>query len=344
MFVRSNLQLVTWNSGGSMSEITRWGILGTGRIAGLFATGLASAPGAALVAVGSRTQETADTFGDRFNIPRRHASYEALAADSDVDVIYVSTPHTRHAENTLLCLNAGKAVLCEKPFALNARQAEEMVALAHAKNRFLMEAMWSRYYPAMVEARRLLKEGAIGEPRLLAADLGFRSTVGPEHRLLNPALGGGALLDVGVYPVSLASMIFGEPTTVTSQAQLGKTGVDEQAGIVLGYEDGQFSVLYTSIQVSTLHEATVMGTAGTLRIGLDWHKPNQLTLLRAGQAPDVIALPFAGNGYNYEAAEVMACLRDGKTESAVMPLDESLGIMRTLDTLRGQWGLRYPDE
>jgi predicted dehydrogenase len=327
-----------------MAQITRWGILGTGRIAGLFATGLASAPGAALIAVGSRTQEAADAFGDRFNIPRRHASYEALAADPDVDVIYVSTPHTRHAENTLLCLNAGKAVLCEKPFALNARQAEEMVALARAKNLFLMEAMWSRYYPAMVEARRLLKEGAIGEQRMLAADLGFRSTVGKEHRLRNPALGGGALLDVGVYPVSFASMIFGEPKTITSQATLGETGVDEQVGIVLGYDDGQFAVLYTSIQVSTLHEATVMGTEGTMRIGLDWHKPTQLTLLRAGQAPDIIALPFEGNGYNYEAVEVMACLHDGKTESAVMPLDESLGSMRTLDTLRGQWGLRYPDE
>ncbi|MGN6700886.1 MAG: Gfo/Idh/MocA family protein [Thermomicrobiales bacterium] len=327
-----------------MAQITRWGILGTGRIAGLFATGLASAPGAALIAVGSRTQEAADAFGDRFTIPRRHASYEALAADPDVDVIYVSTPHTRHADNTLLCLNAGKAVLCEKPFALNARQAEEMVALARAKKLFLMEAMWSRYYPAMVEARRLLKEGAIGEPRMLAADLGFRSTVGKEHRLRNPALGGGALLDVGVYPVSFASMIFGEPKTITSQAKLGETGVDEQAGIVLGYDDGQFAVLYTSIQVSTLHEATVMGTEGTMRIGLDWHKPTQLTLLRAGQAPDIIALPFEGNGYNYEATEVMTCLHDGKSESAAMPLDESLGIMRTLDTLRGQWGLRYPDE
>ncbi|MGN6672530.1 MAG: Gfo/Idh/MocA family protein [Thermomicrobiales bacterium] len=160
----------------------------------------------------------------------------------------------------------------------------------------------------------------------------------------NPALGGGALLDVGVYPVSFASMIFGEPKTITSQAKLGETGVDEQAGIVLGYDDGQFAVLYTSIQVSTLHEATVMGTEGTMRIGLDWHKPTQLTLLRAGQAPDIIALPVEGNGYNYEATEVMTCLHDGKSESAAMPLDESLGIMRTLDTLRGQWGLRYPDE
>lgn len=326
------------------SRPVRWGILGTGRIAGLFVTGLASVPEAEVAAVGSRTQEAADAFGDTYAIPRRHGSYEALAADPDVDVIYVATPHTLHAANSLLCLAAGKAVLCEKPFALNAREAEEVVAFARARGLFLMEAMWSRYYPAMVRAREILAAGAIGEPRLLNADLGFPSRINPAGRLYNPALGGGALLDVGVYPVSLASMVFGTPTEIISRGHLGETGVDEQGAIILGYPDTRLAVLYTSIRTPTPHEATIMGTEGMLRIGLDWHKPDRVTLNRAGQPEEVTHLPFAGNGYNYEAAEVIACLRDGRTESATMPLDETLAIMRTLDAIRAQWGLRYPGE
>jgi predicted dehydrogenase len=322
----------------------RWGILGTGRIAGLFATGLGSVPAAEIAAVGSRTQAAADTFGDRFAIPRRHGSYAALAADPDVDVIYVATPHTQHAENSLLCLAAGKAVLCEKPFALNAREAEEVIALARARGLFLMEAMWSRYYPAMVRARELLAAGAIGEPRLLSADLGIRSQVNPAGRLFHPALGGGALLDVGVYPVSLASMVFGTPTEIIARGHLGETGVDEQGAIILSYPGGRHAVLYTSIRTPTPHEGTIMGTEGMLRIGLDWHKPDRVTLSRPGQPEEVEHLPFDGNGYNYEAAEVNACLRAGRTESAIMPLDETLAIMRTLDVIRAQWGLRYPGE
>lgn len=322
----------------------RWGILGTGKIAAQFATGLASAPGAAIAAVGSRTQGAADEFGDRFAIPRRHASYAALAADPDVDVIYVATPHTLHHDNTILCLEAGKAVLCEKPFAVNARQAEEMIATARARGLFLMEAMWSRYYPAMARARELLAAGAIGEPRILQADLGYRAKVNPEGRLFNPTLGGGALLDIGVYPISLASMIFGTPSAITSQAQLGETGVDEQNAIIFRYPGGQLAVLSSAIRTQTPHEATVMGTEGLLRIGQDWHKSNWVGVTRSGQPEEVTHLPIEGNGYNYEASEVMACLRAGKLESATMPLDETLAIVQTMDTIRAQWRLRYPGE
>jgi predicted dehydrogenase len=322
----------------------RWGILGTGKIAVLFATGLQSVQDAEIAAVGSRTQEAADAFGDRFAIPHRHGSYTALAADPDVDVIYVATPHTLHAENSLLCLGAGKAVLCEKPFALNTQQAEKVIDFARGRGLFLMEAMWSRYYPAMVRVRELLAAGAIGEPLLLSADLGFRSQVNPASRLYDPALGGGALLDVGVYPVSLASMVFGAPADVTSRGHLGTTSVDEQGGIILGYTGGRLAILYASIRATTPHEATIMGTEGRLRIGLDWHKPDRVTITRPGQPDETTHLPFDGNGYNYEAAEVNACLRAGRTESAVMPLDETLAIMRTLDEIRSQWGLRYPGE
>jgi len=322
----------------------RWGILGTGNIARLFATGLGNAPGAILAAVGSRTQEKADEFGDRFGVPRRHASYAALAADPDLDVIYVSTPHTLHHDATILCLEGGKAVLCEKPFALNAGQAAAMIGTARARGLFLMEAMWSRYYPAMVRAREFLAAGAIGEPRILQADLGFRARVNPQGRLFDPALGGGALLDIGVYPVSLASMVFGPPSDIASQATMGETGVDEQNAIALRYPGGQLAVLSSAIRTSTPHEATIMGTEGILRIGQDWHKSTWVGVTRTGQAEERTSLPIEGNGYNYEAIAVMDCLRAGKRESAVMPLDETLAIVRTLDAIRAQWDLRYPGE
>jgi len=326
------------------SSMIRWGILGTGRIAKTFAQGLAVLPDAELVAVGSRSQSAADAFGDEFRVPHRHASYVALADDPDVDVVYVATPHSLHRENSRLCLQAGKAVLCEKPFAINAAQAEEVIALARKKRLFLMEAMWTRFLPVLVRVRELLAEGAIGEVRLLNADFGFSATFDPRGRLFDPHLGGGALLDVGVYLVSLASMVFGPPVRIASMAHLGRTGVDEQAAAILGYERGQLAVLTTAVRTSTPQEAILMGTGGQMRIHSQWWHPTTLTLALEGREEEVIYLPFEGNGYHYEAAEVMDCLRSGRLESDVMPLDETLAIMETMDQMRAQWGLRYPME
>jgi predicted dehydrogenase len=207
-----------------------------------------------------------------------------------------------------------------------------------------MEAMWSRFYPAFDRLRELLAAGAIGEVRMLTADLGFRSNFNPQGRLFDLALGGGALLDVGVYPVSLASHIFGKPSGIVSQVHLGETGVDEQSGIILSYPQGQLALLHTAIRTTTRHEATLMGTEGMLRLGLDWHKPDRLTLTRPGREDETILCPIAGNAYNYEAAAVCALLRAGQTESPIMPLDETIAIMETLDAIRAQWGLRYPNE
>lgn len=321
----------------------RWGILGCGSIADKFATGLQSVPDAKLVAAASRSQDKAAAFADKFGATHRHGSYEALAQDAEVDAVYVATPHPMHAEHSILCLNAGKAVLCEKPFTVNAAQAEQMIAVARARNVFLMEAMWSRFFPLMGRVRELVKSGAIGDVRMVQADFGFRAGVNPEGRLFNPALGGGGLLDVGVYALSLASMLLGTPTQVTGVAQMGETGVDEQAALSLMYEGGRIASLTTGIRTNTPHEAHVLGTDGMIKLHSPWWKLAKITVT-AGGKEETVDEPFEGQGMNYEAAHVGACLAAGKTESDIMPLDETLEIVRTMDTLRAQWGLRYPME
>jgi len=326
-----------------MTNVTRWGILGTGNIAQQFARGLKTLPDAELVAVGSRHATTAQAFAETFGARRAHGSYEALAADPDIEVVYVATPHTMHAENTLLCLDAGKAVLCEKPFALNAREAQEMVGAARRKSLFLMEAMWTRFFPLMGRLRDLIETGRIGEVRLLQADFGFRGAFEPEGRLYNPALGGGALLDVGVYPVSLASYLLGTPRAVSSRAHLGETGVDEQNAVILSYENGALALLASAIRTDTPQEAHILGTAGSVRLPAPWWQPTRMVVTDAA-GEEEFSSPLPHNGYPYEAAEVRRCLEAGLLESPVMPLGETLAVMGTLDSCRAQWGLRYPGD
>ena len=322
-----------------MPEVIRWGILGTGSIAKKFAQGLADTTEADLVAVGSRTKEKADAFADQFQIPIRYASYQDLATDPKVDLVYVATPHPFHCENTILCLENRKGVLCEKPFALNQREAKLMIKTARKQNTFLMEAMWTRFMPAMVQLRQLLAKGVIGEVRMLTADFGFRSEVNPENRLFNLELGGGALLDVGVYTVSLSSMVFGQPSQIATLADIGQTGVDEQAGVLLLHNQGQISILNTAIRTNTPQEAMLMGTEGQIKIESPWWIPTRLTV--KGEMYDI---PFEGNGYNYEAMEAMNCFRAGQIESQIMPHQETLSIMKSLDQIRQQWNLAYPSE
>lgn len=324
-------------------DTINWGIVGLGSIANDFAQGLQVVPGARLAAVGSRSQEKAEAFGSRFDVPARYGSYADLAADPSVDIVYVATPHPMHAEDCLLCLSAGKAVLCEKPFTINAALAEQVIAFAREKRLFLMEGMWTRFFPAMARLRALLQEGAIGEPRLLQADFGFRADFDPESRLLNPALGGGALLDVGIYVLSLASMVFGAPTSVEGLAAMGKTGVDEQMAATLSYAGGQLALLSAAVRTNTPQEAVISGTEGGLRVPRHFWCPTRLTLERYGNEEE-ITFPKEGNGFNYEIAAVMDCLRAGRPESDVMPLEESLAIARTMDALRRKWGLQYPME
>lgn len=321
-----------------------WGVLGTGKIARRFMQAVSLVPEARVVAVGSRTQQTADAFGDQFGIPNRYGSYDALLADPEAEIIYVATPHTLHAENTRAALEQGKHVLCEKPFTLNARQAEPLIALARQKGLFLMEGMWTRCFPLMRELVARVQGGEIGAIRLIQADFGFRAPYDPSGRLLNPALGGGALLDVGVYPVALASLFLGEPARVHSAAAIGQTGVDEQCAVLFEYADGALALLSAAIQTDTPKEAALCGTNGRIRIHTPWWKPSEATLTRADGSEETLRHPYTGDGLQFEIRHVHDCLRQGLTESPWMPLDETLRILRLLDAIRAQWGLVYPDE
>ncbi|MEM7331288.1 MAG: Gfo/Idh/MocA family oxidoreductase [Chloroflexota bacterium] len=327
-----------------MTQIIKWGILGPGAISRKFATGLQSADGAELLAIGSRNQERAQAFADEFGFSRAYGSYDELVNDPDVDAIYIGTPHSFHKAHSILCLRHGKHVICEKPFAINAKEAAEMIAVAREEKRVLMEAMWSRFLPTLVMVRALLNEEAIGEARMVQADFGFRTNVNPKGRLFDPALGGGALLDVGIYPVSLAYMLFGQPSQISSMANLGETGVDEETAVLFGYDTGQMAVLSTAIRLNTPHEAFILGTEGWIKIMNPWWVSNQIAVKRHGQEEEILDLPFKGNGYTHEAEEVMTLIREGRLESDVIPLDESLAIMQTLDEIRAELGVKYPME
>ncbi|MDX1501366.1 MAG: Gfo/Idh/MocA family oxidoreductase [Thermoanaerobaculia bacterium] len=323
---------------------TRWGILGTGKIAGAFARGLGRAAGARLVAVGSRRQETADRFGDEHGVARRHASYEALAADPEVEAVYVATPHTSHRDDTLLCLESGKAVLCEKPLAVNAAQAREMVAAARERRLFLMEAIWTCFLPAVLRLRELLASGDLGEPRMVRADFCFRAERRPGSRLFEPSLAGGALLDLGIYTLLVADEVFARaPERIATLAHLGPTGVDERSGVVLDYGAGRLAIVTSSNRLRTPNEALVAGTAGWARLHDPFWHPQRLTVA-IGDRRWEEDHPYEGNGYPHEAAEVGRCLAAGRTESEILPLDRSLRLMETMDRIRAEWGLRYPAE
>lgn len=323
----------------------RWGIISTGNIANRFVHDLALLEEAEVAAVGSRTLEAAEEFAGERCIPRTYGSYEELAADPGIDVVYIGTPHPLHMPNTMMCLDAGKAVLCEKPLGMNAGQAGEMVKAARERNLFLMEGMWTHFFPVAARARELIADGRIGDVRMVHADFGFRMEWDPASRLLDPGLGGGSLLDVGVYPVAMAQMAFGgEPKDVTAIAHMGETGVDEQAGIVLGFESGGLAVLSCAVRTHTETETRIYGTDGWIRIRSPFFKPDRLAVGSGRDVTEEAAIEIEGHGFTYEIREVIRCLAAGELESPVMPHANSLGVMRTLDRIREQCGLRYPGE
>ena len=324
-----------------MSDTVRWGILGTGKIARAFAAALKDTPGAVLAAVGSRSIATAQAFGAEFGAAASYGSYQELADAADVDLVYIGTPHTMHAESALMALNAGKGVLCEKPFTINRREAEEVVALARSKQLFLMEAMWTRFMPALAEVRRIIASGEIGPVHQVTADFGFAKSDGPEHRLFNPALGGGALLDLGIYPLSIAVALLGPVASVQAQAEMGATGVDVQTAFTLRHESGGMSICGCSLRAHTPSELKVSGELGYVRMHKQFHCTESISVVLADGTTRTVATPFIGNGYAHEAIEAQRCLNAGLIESPGMTHDETLALMGVMDTIRAQIGLRY---
>jgi predicted dehydrogenase len=321
----------------------RWGILATGGIAHAFAQDLALQPDCEVVAVGSRSQASADAFGDEFGVPHRHASYQALVDDPYVDAVYVSTPHPGHHDAALLAINAGKAVLVEKPFAMDAAQAREMIDAARDQGTFLMEAMWTRFLPHIARVREILAAGTLGDVVYLTAEHGQWFAQDPQFRLFAPELGGGALLDLGIYPVSFASLVLGVPTRITAVSSPAFTGVDATTSMIFQYDSGAHAVLTTTLLAASGNPAAIYGTAARIEIDGWFYTPTAFRVIaRDGAQLECFEQPYEGRGLRGEAAEVSRCLRAGLLESPLLPLDETYTIMQAMDEVRRQIGLSYP--
>ena len=327
-----------------MTDAIRWGVLATGGIAHAFTSDLVLG-GFQVQAVGSRSQSSADTFAAEFGIPHKHASYEALVADPDVDIIYISTPHPFHAENARLALDAGKHVLIEKPITLNAREARDIVALAASKNLLVQEAMWTRFLPHMVRIREILAAGTLGDVHSLIVDHTQDLTDDPTHRVNSLALGGGALLDLGIYPLSFASALFGRPETILASATFKSTGADAQVATIFRYEGGQIASTLSASDTKGPNTATILGTEGRIDIEAVWYSPTTFRVRNsANEVIETFTSEVRGRGMHYEAEAAEQLIRAGKISSDIMPVEESVAIMETLDAVREQIGLRYPGE
>ncbi|MCL2433283.1 MAG: Gfo/Idh/MocA family oxidoreductase [Clostridia bacterium] len=324
-------------------QTINWGIIGPGRIANKFVKGLAVAPGAVCLAVASRELSRAQAFAAEYGIAKAYGSYKELAADPQIDIVYIATPHPQHEAAALLCLEHGKAVLCEKPMAANLAQATRMATLAREKKLLLMEAVWTRTLPSTVKALELIAEGAIGEVRRLEASFAFNAPFNPEGRLFNPDAAGGALLDVGCYNLSLAHWVFGgEPSRVQAHMAIGESGVDEETSIQLSYPDGRSAQLFCAVRLSTKHDARVYGRSGYIELPSYWNGAQ--VVLNNTEGKQVFDLPYEATGYQFEAMEAMRCLREGLTESPLLPLDATLSVIKTMDGVRSACGLAYPFE
>ena len=323
----------------------RWGILSTGNVANSFVKDIKHVPDVEVIAVGSRNQETADTFGQKYNIPHCYSSYEALANDPDVDVIYIATPHVFHAENSILCMEAGKAVLCEKAFCINAGEAEKMILSARENNVFLMEALVTRHFPVIHQVLNWIKDGLIGEVRLVQANRCAREEFTLESRVMKRELGGGSLLDLGIYVIGFSSMIFGQPPQkATGFGFIGDYGSDEQGASILEYDNGALAILTFALRTDTVNEAYIYGTKGYIKLPDLFAVPHKASLHIKGQPEIKFEKTIIGNGLHYQVKEVHRCLRESLLESPRMPLEESLQIMETMDKIRSSWDLTYPND
>jgi predicted dehydrogenase len=327
-----------------MTDHLRWGILGTGWIARHMTSDLAI-NGSTVTAVGSRTQGKADAFATEYGIPNAHGSYESLVADPDVDVIYVATPHPSHVGDATLALNAGKHVLLEKPYTINAAEARIVADLARERGLVVLEAMWTRWMPHMIRLREIIAAGTLGDVRTVIVDHNQKLSQDPSHRLQDPALGGGALLDLGIYPVSFAWDVFGAPSSIHAISSPTPTGVDRQTAMLFGYPDGQQAVMHTASDTYGPNTAAVIGTKAWVQIDSVWYNP---TTMRVIDPDDLVLEEFdgrtEGRGMQFQAAELERIVASGRLEDDILPPSQSVAIMESLDTIRSQIGLRYPSE
>ncbi|PKP37236.1 MAG: hypothetical protein CVT98_06340 [Bacteroidetes bacterium HGW-Bacteroidetes-15] len=324
-----------------MNKVINWGIIAPGRIARKFASDLKLVENANLLAIASRDIDKAREFAKEFGADRFYGSYEELVHDPDVDVVYVASPHVFHFEHSLLCLENGKHVLCEKPMGMNARQVMELARVADQRNLFLMEAFWTNFIPSFVKFRELVANGVIGDIKVIQADFGFKANYDINARTFNKELGGGSLLDIGLYPVFLALELAGEPDQIKASAIIGSTGVDETCSMIFNYpEKGIVANLSSSFLVSTPTEALIYGTLGTIKMHAQWHAPTRISIFKDGKE-DVLKFDEPGFGYEHEIQEVVSCLLDGLTESKSFPLTKSILLHQALDRVRAEIGLRY---
>jgi len=318
---------------------TRWGIAGTGKMADGFVSDFGHVPDAVIAAVGSRRTDSAAEFAARHGIDRAHGSYRALVDDPDLDVVYIATPHPQHHAIAKAAIEAGKAVLVEKAFTATLAGAEDLVALARSRGVFAMEAMWTRFQPAVVRARELVAAGEIGEVRMVQADLGAYRTYDETDRLFALELGGGTTLDLGVYVISIAEHFLGRPSRVHVSGTTFPNGADASLGILLGYDDGRSATLLASLESETGGRAVVAGTGGSIEIAPRFHHPDTLIVKRNGRPVETVVREPTGHGYCHEAIEVNRCLAAGLTESPVMPLDDTLAVQWAMEQVLEQLGI-----
>jgi predicted dehydrogenase len=323
------------------TRIIRWGIIAPGKIAHKFAEDLAKVPSAKLTAVASRDLDRATTFGEQYGATYFYGSYAEIVNCSELDVVYVASPHIGHYEQTLLCINAGIPVLCEKAFGMNARQVNEMVLTARTKKVFLMEALWSRFMPHIHKLLELLP--TIGHVHLLKADFGFQAEIDLSKRLFNKQLGGGALLDIGIYPLFLSYLVLGNPSRIQATAQLTQTGVDETDAMILDYENGSRAVLDCTLRAVTRCEASIYGQNGTIHIPTRWHEGKSITVNYNDGRSETFDFERDTHGYDYEIESVGNCLINGQIENKTWSLTDSQHLINLLDDVRQAAGIIYEE-
>lgn len=326
-----------------MSKKYNWGIIGLGNIAHKFAEDLLLVEEANLFGVASRNSEKAKSFSEKFRADKYYGTYQELADDPQIDVVYIATPHPFHFENTMMCLEAGKAVLCEKAFGMNSSEVEQMIAKAKEKNLFLMEALWTRFIPATEEMIALLNKGLIGDLKTVRADFGFKAEFDADKRLYNKKLGGGALLDIGIYPVFLSLLTLGKPKEIKALAQMSSTGIDENIMMLFNYPNKKSAILDASLVATTPVEAWLHGDKGSLKMHRNFHHTEEISYYKGSDLVENYQFKYIGNGYYHEIEEVIKCLKTGKTESEKIPHSFSLDLIKTLDRIREIIGLRYDE-